>query len=494
MRISSVVLGVILVLSMVYFSYEIIFVFPKITTAAALFMNYILISAEILCAMFSIYLYHSVFCSMEWKSIKYRGLKKHPFVTIHVPIYNEPIEVVKKTLAATMNQDYPRNRYEIIVADDSTDEKKLNVIKKFCEKNKIRYVHRNHRKGFKAGALNGIESISKGEFIALLDADDKPEATFLSHSIEAIMADEKIAFIQTRNAERNDGINAITGIGRMMRDLFFGSILKSKDMRNLTIFCGSGGVIRKSALKACNGWPEETVTEDIDLSTKLFSMGYTSKFINPVECKGLLPQTFSGLAGQVSRWSHGTTRTLMLRWKLILKIPGFWRKLEHFLSCMTYMLGPAILLIDFIMVAHLLLKIPIFHIYEPTTLWIFGIGFTLSSFIALLYVQMLDKRISMKRIFYYIFAIYGLSVTFTAAAARAILGKKFTFIRTERSGKGLSMKKIIKKFWLESVIGIVSIYAGIISLSNPIYNVQGVWVIFFGIGFLTAPLLAIKYR
>lgn len=494
MRKSSIVLGVMCILGIFYFSYEIVFVFPKILTLEGLILNTVLVSAEILTAMFSIYLYHSIFCTLEWKSTNYKGLTEFPFVTIQVPSYNEPIETLKNTLESCMNLDYPKNKHEIIVADDSTDEKCLKDIKEFCSKHDIKLYHRESRRGFKAGALNDILKYSKGDIIALIDADDMPEKSFLKHSVETLMSSEKIAFVQTRNAERNDGINAITGIGRMVRDLFFGSILKSKDMRKLAIFCGSGGIMRRNVLKNMGGWPEDTVTEDIDISTKIFSAGLESKYINPIECRGLLPVTFTGLCGQTGRWAHGTTRTLKLRWKSILKIPGFWRKIEHLLSCATYLLGPSIILIDLIMVTHLLTKIPVFHIYEPASIWIFGVALTLSSFIALLFVQMMDNKISMKRIIAYILAIYGLSVNFSVACLKALLGIKFDFFRTPRSApEKKNSINLIKRFWLECLIGIVSIYSGAISILNPAYTAQATWVIFFGIGFLSAPYLAARY-
>src|SRR3989344_731805 len=123
MRKSSMILAVILFLAAIYFGYQIVYIFPLISTTQGLILNSVLIVSEILCALFSIYLYHSVFCAMEWKHFNYKSLKEHPFVTIQVPTYNESVDVWKVTLEACMNQDYPKNKYEIIVADDSSDEK-----------------------------------------------------------------------------------------------------------------------------------------------------------------------------------------------------------------------------------------------------------------------------------------------------------------------------------------------------------------------------------
>lgn len=494
MRKSNVILAVLMALYVAYFSYSIIFLFPQLATASALALNILLLAAEMLAGLFSIYLYHSIFSTLEWKSPEKKMLAKWPFVSVHVPIFNETIGVVRTTLDAALNQKYPRNRYEIIVADDSTDSKKAKAVEKYCRRRGIKYIHRDHRKGYKAGALNNILPASKGEVIALLDADDKPEPTFLTSCVSTLYSDAKIGFVQTRNAERNHGINSVTGIGRLVRDLFFGAIMKSKDLRKLAIFCGSGGAVKRKVLNEMGGWPEDTVTEDIDLSTMAFASGYTSRFINPIECRGLVPPTFTGLTGQTFRWSYGTTKTLMLRWRYIMRIPGFWRKIEHFLSCMTYVLGPAIVAINLIMIAHLVFGIPIFHMFESKTLWIFGATLTLSSFFALMFVQTRDGHFSIKRTLDYIFVIYGLSVNFTKAVVAAIFGRKFTFFRTPRTvGKNFSNAILLKKYWIELAIGLASIGAALMRIGDPLYMAQASWVFFFGIGFLTAPYFALRY-
>ncbi len=491
MKLSSVVLVILMVVYFAYFGYSVFYLFPLLPPGA-IALNTALLIAEMLTGLFSIYLYHSVFSTLEWRHPEMKKLAKWPFVTVQVPIFNETIDVVKQTLNGAMHQNYP-GKYEIIVADDSTDAKKAKEVKEFCKRKKIKYIHRAHRRGFKAGALNDILPSSRGEVIALLDADDIPEKTFLTSAVSTLYSDEKMAFVQTRNEERNHGINSVTGIGRLVRDLFFGAILKSKDNRHLAIFCGSGGAIRRKILKQFGGWPESTVTEDIDLSTMAFANGYISRFINPTQCRGLLPPTFTGLCGQTFRWSYGTTKTLLLRWKLILRIPGFWRKIEHFLSCMTYVLGPAIVAIDVIMITHLFLGMPIFHMYESKTVWVFGALLTLSSFFALMFVQLRDGRVSIKRTLDYIFVIFGLSVNFTKAVLGALLGRKFSFFRTPRTAKKGINIGMLRKFWIELALGILSLAAGLIRITDPIYVAQSTWVLVFGIGFLTAPYFAVKY-
>lgn len=505
MRLSTVILAALVALAASYFTYQAIFIFPLLPQSALL-MNSLLLSMEILCAMFSIYLYHAVFCTMEWKSPTLENIAEFskkttvPFVSLHVPTFNEPMDVVGQTLEAAIKQDYPKDRYEVIVADDSTDEAKSLALQQFCKSHGIKFLHRDNRKGFKAGALNNAEKMSNREakIIAVLDADDIPATDFLCATAQMLVKDEKVAFVQTRNCERNGDENQITGVGHLIRDLFFGAIMKSKDMRHLSIFCGSGGAIKRALLNKFGGWPEETVTEDIDLTTILFSNGYTSSYLNPSHCSGLLPPTFTGLCGQLFRWSFGTTRTLVLRWKMILKIPGFFRKIEHFLSCMTYLLGPAIVAMNIIMVYHLVSKVPIFHMYEIPTLWIFGGLLTVSSFLTLLFVQLRDSKVSISNTISYILAVFGLSINFTKGAVSAVIGRKLAFFRTPRTASTdhtfRTSVKMVMKFLPETILGLVSISVALMNILTPLYAAQASWVLLFGIGFMTAPYFAVKYR
>ena len=94
-RKSSLVLAVMTAFISSYFAYEIVYIFPKVTTAVGMILNIVLVSAEILTAIFSMYLYHSVFCSMEWRHVNYKGLKSFPFVSIQIPVFNEPIKTLR---------------------------------------------------------------------------------------------------------------------------------------------------------------------------------------------------------------------------------------------------------------------------------------------------------------------------------------------------------------------------------------------------------------
>jgi len=493
-RFSTIIILIMLTLAAAYFSYEIVYVFPRIMTGLeTVILNSLLIVAEILSAIFGIYVYHSLFCTFEWPRTKYNGLNRHPFVTIQIPAFNEPISVIGKTLDACMSQDYPKDKYEIIVADDSTDKPKLRQLQRICSKNGITLVHRDNRKSYKAGALNNSMKHARGEVLAILDADDTPEPTFLSHSVEALLEDKRLAFVQARNAERNRNQNAVTKLSGSIRNILFSSVMKSKDNRNLALFCGSGGVVRRRILEKLGGWPEETLTEDTDFTTKVFSLNFSSKYINPVECRGLLPTSYSAFQRQSFRWAKGTTQTLFLRWRAILKIPNVWRKIEHFLSCMSYFIGPMLLTFNIILIAHLATGIQLFHMYDPTFLWIFGTFLALSSFFAVLHTQISERRFSLRQIAIYVVASHSLSINFTKAILSVIFKRKTAFYRTSRTTSARGGFSAARRFWVEALLGSASIIAAVLTIMNPAYTVQAMWTAFFGLGILMAPILAFRY-
>jgi cellulose synthase/poly-beta-1,6-N-acetylglucosamine synthase-like glycosyltransferase len=500
MKLSKVVLVVLIATALGYFSYEVMFVFPHFQTFEAVLLNSLLISTEMFCAAFGIYIYYSIFNMRSWNSFEYKGLTEHPFVTIQVPIFNEPFNVIKQTLLSCMDQNYPKDRYEIIVVDDSTDVVSMKKTSRFCERNNIKIVHRDNRKGFKAGALNNALNYSRGEIIAVIDADDMPMPTFLSHSVEAMLSDPKIAFVQSRNQERNEKFNAVTKISGVNRNTFFGVLMKSRDAQGTSSFCGSGGIVKRSVLKKLGGWPEETVTEDLDFTTKVYANNYIARYINPAECTGLHPQTFTGLFNQSHRWAHGTLNILKIRTGTIAKVPGFFRRMDLTMSCMFYLIGPVMLAMAFLLSGSLILGIPVFHAYEPIPFLFFGASMILSSFFILLYMQVVEKRKDAKQIIVYMLTTYSMVISFTRAAFSVFFGRKKEFTRTDKYSKKVSARfAVARKFWAEISVGTFFVVVGAffmmvcVAFKNYPMMSPTFMVLFAGASMLTAPVLAAKY-
>lgn len=268
---------------------------------------------------FSLIFYFITITSLFIKPQRFRfNLKKFkwPFVTIQIPVYNDPVAV--RCVEHCMKLDYPRDRFEIIVADDSIDEKTRKILDDCTKKYPIKLIRRNNRKGFKAGALNNALKYSKGEIIVVFDADFVPPKNFLKEVVKPFLVDDKVAIVQTRMGFLNYNQNAITRFAASLLAAYHHCWLPLTNKYNAVFFCGTHGAIRRSVLEEVGGWNEENLTEDADLSVKILDNGYKNIYIPWMKVPGEVPFTLSGFIKQQSRWVYGQTQTFVNNWKRIL--------------------------------------------------------------------------------------------------------------------------------------------------------------------------------
>ncbi|MEM0481125.1 MAG: glycosyltransferase [Candidatus Aenigmatarchaeota archaeon] len=239
------------------------------------------------------------------KRIKYPKLDYYPFVSIHIPVYNDPI--VKKCIEACLNLDYPKDKYEIIVADDSDDEKTRKIIDEY--KDKVRIIRRNNREGFKAGALNNALKYSKGEIIVVFDSDSIPPKNFLKRVIP-FFKDEKVALVQTKQVYWNKNMNIVSKFASTLQSIYYNFLVKLDSYLNLTFCAGSSVAIRREILEKYK-WNEESVTEDADLSLKIFIDGYKTIYLDNVKTKSEVPFNLFHFLKQQARWTFGITRAFL---------------------------------------------------------------------------------------------------------------------------------------------------------------------------------------
>ncbi len=248
------------------------------------------------------------------KPNKYRqknDTEEWPSVTIQIATYNDPIAV--RLLKNCLKFDYPDDKFDVIVADDSTDKKVTNLITKFASNypNKIKVVHRDNRNGFKPGALNNILKHTKGEIIVLFDSDFTSPKTFLKRIVTPIIEDPKIGIVQSRMGYINPNQNIITKIASTFLMIYHQCIITINDKLNIPFFCGTHGAIRKDLILKLGGWNEKSITEDTDLSLKTFKAGYKSVYLSDLKSSGELPFTLNSFIKQQMRWAYGNTRAFI---------------------------------------------------------------------------------------------------------------------------------------------------------------------------------------
>jgi cellulose synthase/poly-beta-1,6-N-acetylglucosamine synthase-like glycosyltransferase len=235
-----------------------------------------------------------------------------PKVTIQLPIFNERY-VIERLVETVAQFDYPRDKMEIQVLDDSTDETR-EVARACVERYRqlglpIAYHHRTNREGFKAGALQeGLKS-TKGEFVTIFDADFLPPADFLKRTIP-YFADPKLGMVQTRWSYVNRNYSALTEVEAILLDGHFviehGARFRRGSFFN---FNGTAGVWRRAAIEEAGGWQHDTLTEDTDLSYRAQLHGWHFLYQSEIDCPSELPVEMNAFKTQQARWAKGLMQT-----------------------------------------------------------------------------------------------------------------------------------------------------------------------------------------
>jgi cellulose synthase/poly-beta-1,6-N-acetylglucosamine synthase-like glycosyltransferase len=283
-----------------------------------------------------------------------------PYVTIQLPLFNEST-VAPRLLEAVAKMDYPRERLEIQVLDDSTDETQT-IVRSHVERLRERgldivYIHRVDRTGYKAGALDNGLKTAKGELVAVFDADFLPQPDFV-RAIAGHFANPKIAMVQTRWGHMNREVSALTKIQALQLD---GHHLVENRARFgagfLFNFSGTGGMWRKEAIADAGGWEHDTLTEDLDLSYRAQLRGWKFVYRPDVVTPSELPEEVSAVRAQQYRWAKGTVQTARKLMRRVLsadltvnqRIEAFYHLTPHFayplLVLLSVLLLPALVLL-----------------------------------------------------------------------------------------------------------------------------------------------------
>lgn len=234
-----------------------------------------------------------------------------PRVTIQLPLYNEQ-NVVEQLIEAVSKMDYPHDRLQIQVLDDSTDDTTAvcaAVVSRYRAMGlPIELHHRTNRQGYKAGALEEGLDTATGEFVAVFDADFLPPADFLRRTIH-YFTDPKVGVVQTRWGYTNRDFNLLTEVQALLLDAHFvlehGSRYATGAFFN---FNGTAGILRKTMIRDAGGWQHDTLTEDSDLSYRAQMNGWQFVYLPDVVCPSELPVEMYSFQTQQFRWAKGLTQ------------------------------------------------------------------------------------------------------------------------------------------------------------------------------------------
>jgi len=363
-----------------------------------------------------------------------------PRITVQLPIFNEQF-VIERLLEAICKVDYPLDKLDIQVLDDSTDETigvARGLVNHYAAKGfPVSYHHRTNRHGFKAGALaEGLLS-AKGEFVAIFDADFVPPADFLMKTIHHF-TDPKIGMVQTRWTHINRNYSFLTQVEAILLDGHF--VLEHSGRARSNVFFnfnGTAGMWRRCAIDEAGGWQHDTLTEDTDLSYRAQLKGWKFIYLQDVECPAELPVEMTAFKTQQARWAKGLIQTGKKILPRVLKSDQpFHVKLEawyHLTANLSYPL--------MIMLSVLLLPAMIIRFYQGWFQMLYidlplfiASTFSISSFYLVSQRELFPKN--WLRTLLYLPCLMalgiGLTVTNTRAVLEALVGQQSAFARTPK--------------------------------------------------------------
>lgn len=247
-----------------------------------------------------------------------------PMVSVHVPCYAEPPDVVKATLDRLAELVY--DDYEVIVIDNNTaDEALWRPVEEHCQRlgPRFRFIHVASLPGAKAGALNLAltHTAPAAEVVAVVDADYQAEPDFL-RDLVSLFGDERVGFVQTSHGYRDwNHSRYLTGC-RLEYLAMYGGYMRSRDERGTALTTGTMCLVRRRALEKVGGWAKWCCTEDSELAIRMHAAGYRGRYIHRTYGRGLVPEEFAGYKRQRHRWIYGPTQEFRRHWRLYL--PARW--------------------------------------------------------------------------------------------------------------------------------------------------------------------------
>lgn len=412
---------------------------------------------------------------------------QYPMVTIQLPVYNE-LYVVERLIRKVAQIDYPKDRFEIQVLDDSNDET-TKIIERVVNELKgggfdINFMHRSNREGYKAGALRDGMKSARGEFIAVFDADFLPDPNFLKKCMP-YFSDKSVGMVQTRWGHINEDYSILTKALSIGIDGHFQIEQGTRYSKGLFLnFNGTAGVWRRQCIEDSGGWQDDTLTEDLDLSYRAQLRGWRLVFLDEVVSPAEVPVQINAFKRQQFRWAKGSIQCAKKLIPAVAKADiTLFKKMEAILHLTYYLVHP-------MMVALLLLSLPLMLFTDPR-LFDFNI-FTLGSFGPLAMYALSQKELytdwksRLKYLPMLTIIGTGISVNNTYAVIEALLNKGGVFHRTPKFGIERSTDQWnIKKYRLDFP------FMTILELALGVYAMIALYLAFVTGNYFLVPFIAL---
>ena len=364
-----------------------------------------------------------------------------PRITVQLPIFNEQF-VVDRLVDSICKLEYPKDKLDIQVLDDSTDET-VEVARAVVERyaalgHPITYIHRTNREGFKAGALQHGMLTSKGEFIAIFDADFVPPEDWLLRVVHHF-ADPSIGMVQTRWTHLNRNYSFLTEVEAILLDGHF--ILEHGGRSRSNVFFnfnGTAGMWRRKAIEEAGGWQHDTLTEDTDLSYRAQLKGWKFKYVQDIECPAELPIEMTAFKTQQARWAKGLIQTSKKVLPLVFRSQVSFRvKMEAFYHLTANISYPLMIVLSVLLMPAMIIR----SWQGPLQMLLIDLPLFVASTMSVSTFYLVSQKELFphawhKKILYVPFLLalggIGLTITNTKAVMEALFGVKSAFARTPK--------------------------------------------------------------
>jgi cellulose synthase/poly-beta-1,6-N-acetylglucosamine synthase-like glycosyltransferase len=369
-----------------------------------------------------------------------RRFERLPRVTVQLPLYNERF-VVERLLEEAARMDYPHDRLQVQVLDDSTDDTHTfteALVREYQSAGfPIEYRHRTNRQGYKAGALQEGLKTATGELIAIFDADFIPPRDFLQRTVHWF-TDPGIGVVQTRWGYLNRHYNLLTEVQAMLLDGHFVLEHVSRCAGGLFFnFNGTAGIMRRHMIDDAGGWQHDTLTEDSDLSYRAQLKGWKFMYMPGLECPSELPIEMHGFQVQQARWAKGLTQVSKKLLPRILRAPVPWRvKLEAFLHLTPNISYPLMLIVTGLTLPVMICRfyMGVFQMVVVDLPLIVASFWSISAFYVVAQRELFPK--DWKKAFLFLPALMAAGIALTLSNAKAVIeglvGYKTAFARTAK--------------------------------------------------------------
>src|ERR1700692_3342963 len=454
-----------------------------------------------------VYLYYKNKKNKTTEPSAYFPTESLPRITVQLPIFNEQY-VVDRLLDSVCRLDYPREKLDIQLLDDSTDET-VEVARLLVERyaalgHPVTYLHRDNREGYKAGALAEGLKTAKGEFVAIFDADFVPSPDFLMKCIHHF-TNPKIGIVQTRWTHINRNYSVLTQVEAILLDGHF--VLEHSGRSRSGVFFnfnGTAGMWRRRAIDEAGGWEHDTLTEDTDLSYRAQLKGWKFIYLQDIECPAELPVEMTAFKTQQARWAKGLIQTgKKILPKVMRSDAPLHTKIEAWYHLTANLSYPLMVVLSVLLLPTMIIRFyqgwfQMLYIDVPLFM---ASTFSISSFYLVSQRELFPR--SWPRALLYLPILMalgiGLTITNTKAVLEALIGKKSAFARTPKYRVELKTDRInATKYrrrlgwvpWVELLIGTYFALTVYYAITNENY-ITVPFLVLFVVGYWYTGLMSL---